>query len=492
MAKQSVPTKIIADALTYDDILLVPAHSAVLPRDVNIQTRLTTGITMNVPLLSAAMDTVTESNMAIAIAREGGIGIIHKNMPVERQAEEVDKVKRYESGMIVNPYTLNRDSTVADAHAVMSRYHISGIPITDSQGKLIGIVTNRDLRFVRQMNELIRDIMTTENLITAPVGTTLEQAEQILQKHKIEKLPVVDTNGLLKGLITFKDIQKKKIFPNACKDSRGRLRAGAAVGIGKDTEKRVSALVDSGVDVVIVDTAHGHSEGVLTTVRKIRKKYPDLQLIGGNIATGEAAEALIKAGVNGLKVGVGPGSICTTRVVTGVGVPQVTAIMWAAETAQKYQVPVIADGGIKYTGDISKAIAAGADSVMIGSLFAGMDESPGETILFEGRKYKTYRGMGSLGAMEKGSKDRYFQDVEEDIKKLVPEGIEGRVPYKGSVSETVYQMVGGLRAAMGYCGTQSIPEFKEKARFTRMTNAGLRESHPHGVYITKESPNYNI
>ncbi len=492
MAKQSVPTKIIADALTYDDILLVPAHSAVLPRDVNIQTRLTTGIMMNVPLLSAAMDTVTESNMAIAIAREGGIGIIHKNMPVERQAEEVDKVKRYESGMIVNPYTLNRDSTVADAHAVMSRYHISGIPITDSQGKLIGIVTNRDLRFVRQMNELIRDIMTTENLITAPVGTTLEQAEQILQKHKIEKLPVVDTNGLLKGLITFKDIQKKKIFPNACKDSRGRLRAGAAVGIGKDTEKRVSALVDSGVDVVIVDTAHGHSEGVLTTVRKIRKKYPDLQLIGGNIATGEAAEALIKAGVSGLKVGVGPGSICTTRVVTGVGVPQVTAIMWAAETAQKYQVPVIADGGIKYTGDISKAIAAGADSVMIGSLFAGMDESPGETILFEGRKYKTYRGMGSLGAMEKGSKDRYFQDVEEDIKKLVPEGIEGRVPYKGSVSETVYQMVGGLRAAMGYCGTQSIPEFKEKARFTRMTNAGLRESHPHGVYITKESPNYNI
>jgi len=492
MAKQSVPSKIIADALTYDDILLVPAHSAVLPRDVNIQTRLTTGITMNVPLLSAAMDTVTESNMAIAIAREGGIGIIHKNMPVERQAEEVDKVKRYESGMIVNPYTLNRDSTVADAHAVMSRYHISGIPITDSQGKLIGIVTNRDLRFVKKMNEFLRDIMTSENLITAPVGTTLEQAEQILQKHKIEKLPVVDSHGILKGLITFKDIQKKKIFPNACKDSRGRLRAGAAVGIGKDTEKRVSALVDAGVDVVIVDTAHGHSEGVLSTVRKIRRKYPDLQLIGGNIATGEAAEALIRAGVNGLKVGVGPGSICTTRVVTGVGVPQVTAIMWAAEAAQKHQIPVIADGGIKYTGDISKAIAAGADSVMIGSLFAGMDESPGETILFEGRKYKTYRGMGSLGAMEKGSKDRYFQDVEEDIKKLVPEGIEGRVPYKGSVSETVYQMVGGLRAAMGYCGTQTISEFKEKARFTRMTNAGLRESHPHGIYITKESPNYNI
>jgi len=492
MAKQSVPSKIIADALTYDDILLVPAHSAVLPRDVNIQTRLTTGITMNVPLLSAAMDTVTESNMAIAIAREGGIGIIHKNMPVERQAEEVDKVKRYESGMIVNPYTLNRDSTVADAHAVMSRYHISGIPITDSQGKLIGIVTNRDLRFVKKMNEFLRDIMTSENLIIAPVGTTLEQAEQILQKHKIEKLPVVDSHGILKGLITFKDIQKKKIFPNACKDSRGRLRAGAAVGIGKDTEKRVSALVDAGVDVVIVDTAHGHSEGVLSTVRKIRRKYPDLQLIGGNIATGEAAEALIRAGVNGLKVGVGPGSICTTRVVTGVGVPQVTAIMWAAEAAQKHQIPVIADGGIKYTGDISKAIAAGADSVMIGSLFAGMDESPGETILFEGRKYKTYRGMGSLGAMEKGSKDRYFQDVEEDIKKLVPEGIEGRVPYKGSVSETVYQMVGGLRAAMGYCGTQTISEFKEKARFTRMTNAGLRESHPHGIYITKESPNYNI
>ncbi|MBN8707686.1 MAG: IMP dehydrogenase [Bacteroidetes bacterium] len=485
-------SKIVAEGLTYDDILLIPAHSTILPREVSVQSRLTTDITLNIPLLSAAMDTVTESNMAIAIAREGGIGIIHKNMSAERQAEEVDKVKRYESGMIVNPYTLNRDSTVADAHAVMSKYHISGIPIVDGHGKLIGIVTNRDLRFVRKMNEYLRDIMTVENLITAPIGTTLEQAELILQKHKIEKLPVVDGHGILKGLITFKDIQKKKIFPNACKDGGGRLRVGAAVSIGKDTDKRVAALVDAGVDVVVVDTAHGHSEGVLSTIKRIRKKYPALQIIGGNIATGEAALALIKAGVNGVKVGVGPGSICTTRIVTGVGVPQVTAIMWAAEIASKHDIPVIADGGIKYTGDISKAIAAGADSVMIGSLFAGMDESPGETILFEGRKYKTYRGMGSLGAMEKGSKDRYFQDVEDDIKKLVPEGIEGRVPYKGSVSETVYQMVGGLRAAMGYCGVSTIGQFKTEARFTRMTGSGLRESHPHGIYITKESPNYNI
>lgn len=490
--KKSTLPKVIGDALTYDDILLVPAHSEVLPREVDVRSRLTTDIGLNIPLLSAAMDTVTESDMAIALAREGGIGIIHKNMPFARQAEEVDKVKRYESGMIVNPYTMKAGQTVADAHAVMSRYHISGIPVVDDHGKLVGIVTNRDLRFVKKMQVLIGEVMTRENLITAPLGTTLEEAEAILQNYRIEKLPVVDQNGNLKGLITFKDIQKKKFFPNACKDSRGRLRVGAAVGIGADTDSRVAELVNAGVDVVIVDTAHGHSEGVLRMVRKIRKAYPALQLIAGNIATGSAAEALIKAGANAVKVGVGPGSICTTRVVTGIGVPQVSAIMWVAEVASKHQVPVIADGGIKYSGDISKAIAAGADSVMIGSLFAGMDESPGETILFEGRKYKTYRGMGSLDAMDQGSKDRYFQDVEDDVKKLVPEGIEGRVPYKGSVSETIYQMVGGLRAAMGYCGVGTITEMKEKAQFVKMTSAGLRESHPHSIYITKEAPNYHI
>jgi len=491
MAKAKI-VKTILEGLTFDDVLLVPAKSTILPRNVNVTSQLTTDIKLNVPLISAAMDTVTESEMAIAMAREGGIGMIHKNMPIDRQAEEVDKVKRYEAGMIVNPYTLGAENTVKDAHNVMAKYHISGIPVTDEKGKLIGIVTNRDLRFVTENSVKLKDIMTKENLITAPLGTTLDKAEIILQKHKIEKLLIVDKGNILKGLITFKDIQKKKTFPNACKDSRGRLRVGAAVGVTSDTEARVFGLINAGVDVITVDTAHGHSDGVIQTVKKLRKKFPSLQMIAGNVATGAATLELIKAGVNAVKVGVGPGSICTTRVVTGVGVPQVSAIMWAAEVAMKHGVPIIADGGIKYTGDISKAIVAGADSVMIGSLFAGVDESPGETILLEGRKYKTYRGMGSLGAMAQGSKDRYFQDVEDDIRKLVPEGIEGRVSYKGSVSETIYQMVGGIRAAMGYCGTPTIKELKTKGQFVRMTGAGLRESHPHGVYITKEAPNYNI
>lgn len=491
MAKAKI-AKTILDGLTFDDVLLVPAKSSILPRNVNVTSQLTTDIKLNVPLISAAMDTVTESEMAIAMAREGGIGMIHKNMTIERQAEEVDKVKRYEAGMIVNPYTLGAENTVKDAHSVMAKYHISGIPVTDEKGKLIGIVTNRDLRFVTENSVKLKDIMTKENLITAPLGTTLDKAEIILQKHKIEKLLIVDKGSILKGLITFKDIQKKKTFPNACKDSRGRLRVGAAVGVTSDTEARVFGLINAGVDVITVDTAHGHSDGVIQTVKKLRKKFPSLQMIAGNVATGAATLELIKAGVNAVKVGVGPGSICTTRVVTGVGVPQISAIMWAAEAAIKHGVPIIADGGIKYTGDISKAIVAGADSVMIGSLFAGVDESPGETILLEGRKYKTYRGMGSLGAMAQGSKDRYFQDVEDDIRKLVPEGIEGRVSYKGSVSETIYQMVGGIRAAMGYCGTPTIKDLKLKGQFVRMTGAGLRESHPHGVYITKEAPNYNI
>lgn len=483
--------KTILEGLTYDDVLLVPAKSAVLPRNVDIKSNLTTDIKLNVPLISAAMDTVTESDMAIAMAREGGIGMIHKNMSIERQSEEVDKVKRYEAGMIVNPYTLGAESTVKDAHHVMSKYHISGIPITDN-GKLIGIVTNRDLRFVTNNSTKLKDIMTKENLITAPVGTTLEKAEILLQKYKIEKLLIVGKNNELKGLITFKDIQKKKKFPFACKDGSGRLRVGAAVGVTTDVESRIAALISAGVDVITVDTAHGHSIGVIETVKKIRKKFPSLQMIAGNVATGEATLELIKAGANAVKVGVGPGSICTTRVVTGVGVPQISAIMWAAEIANKHNIPIIADGGIKYTGDIPKAFVAGADAVMMGSLFAGMDESPGETILLEGRKYKTYRGMGSLGAMAQGSKDRYFQDVEDDIKKLVPEGIEGRVSYKGSVSETIYQMVGGIRAAMGYCGCATITDFKRYASFVKMTGAGLRESHPHGIYITKEAPNYNI
>ena len=483
-------SKIIGEAVTYDDVLLMPAHSSVLPRNADVRTRLTRRITLNIPLVSAAMDTVTEAEMAIAMAREGGIGILHKNMSIERQAEEVDRVKRSESGMIQRPITLPSTQTVGDALAVMRKYSISGIPIVDDE-HLVGILTNRDLRFEPNLDLPVARVMTSGNLITAPTGTTLEEAEVILQKHRIEKLPVVDKNGRLRGLITFKDIQKKKRHPNACKDEHGRLRVGAGVGVTGDTLERVAALVAAGADVIVLDTAHGHSQGVISMLRKIRAAV-DVDLIAGNVATAEATRALIRAGADGVKVGIGPGSICTTRVVAGVGVPQVTAIMECASAAKRSKVPLIADGGIKQTGDIAKAIAAGADSVMIGGLFAGVEESPGEKVLYEGRSYKMYRRMGSLEAMKKGSKDRYFQDVEDDIQKLVPEGIEGRVPFKGQLSDTVYQMVGGLRAAMGYCGCRTVAEMKAKARFTRMTEAGLRESHPHDIAITKEAPNYHL
>lgn len=485
-------SKILFEALTYDDILLVPAKSAVLPREVDVRTRLTRNIELNIPLISAAMDTVTESEMAIAMAREGGIGILHKNMTIQRQVDEVLRVKRSESGMILEPVTVRPNQRVRDVLALMKKYSISGIPVVDKSNRLIGIITNRDLRFEPDESALVEEIMTKENLITAPVGTTLQQAERILQKHKVEKLPVVDKAGVLKGLITFKDILKKRKHPHACKDKHGRLRVGAAVGITGDTLERVEALMQADVDVIVVDTAHGHSRGVLEMVRRIRKKFPELELIGGNVGTAEATRDMIRAGVDAVKVGIGPGSICTTRVVAGVGVPQVTAVMQCSKAAARSGVPIIADGGIKQTGDIAKAIAAGADSVMIGGLFAGVDESPGEKVLYEGRSYKIYRGMGSLEAMKQGSKDRYFQDAEDDIQKLVPEGIEGRVPYKGPLGDTVYQMIGGLRAAMGYCGCATIDEMKKKARFVRMTEAGLRESHPHDVAITKEAPNYHL
>ena len=482
--------KIVGEAVTYDDVLLLPAKSSVLPRETVVKTRLTRLIELNIPLLSAAMDTVTESAMAIALAREGGIGILHKNMTIRKQADEVDMVKRSESGMIQHPITLGPTQTVREALEVMKKYSISGIPIVQDES-LVGILTNRDLRFEPNLDLQVSKVMTVGHLVTAPAGTTLEEAEAILQKNRIEKLPVVDKNGKLKGLITFKDIQKKKRHPGACKDKLGRLRVGAAVGVTSDTMDRVAALFDAGVDVIVVDTAHGHSKGVITMVKQIKSRY-DVQLIAGNVATGEATRDLIKAGADAVKVGIGPGSICTTRVVAGVGVPQVTAIMECAKAALKSQIPLIADGGIKQTGDIAKAIAAGADSVMLGSLFAGVDESPGEKVLYEGRTYKMYRGMGSIEAMKEGSKDRYFQDVEDDIQKLVPEGIEGRVPSKGSLSETVHQMIGGLRAAMGYCGCRTIAEMKTKAQFVRMTDAGLRESHPHDVAVTKEAPNYHL
>ncbi|MFA6469813.1 MAG: IMP dehydrogenase [Bacteroidota bacterium] len=481
--------KIIGEAITYDDVLLVPAKSSVLPRDVDVSTRLTKNIRLNIPLLSAAMDTVTESEMAIALAREGGIGIIHKNLSIERQAEEVDKVKRSESGMIMNPVTLTADKTVGDVLDLMMKFSVSGIPIV-AEGRLVGILTNRDLRFQPNRSLKVADVMTSTHLITAPIGTTLEEAEVILQKHKIEKLPVVDKNGKLKGLITFKDIQKKKRYPHACKDKHGRLRVGAAVGVTADTMERVDALVKAGVDVVIIDTAHGHSKGVIEMLKKVKAKFP-IDVIAGNVGTADAAKDLIKAGADCVKVGIGPGSICTTRVVAGVGMPQVTAVMECAKVAKKYGVPIIADGGIKQTGDIAKAIAAGADCVMIGGLFAGLQESPGEKVLYEGRTYKLYRGMGSIDAMKEGSKDRYFQDVEDDVQKLVPEGIEGRVPYKGELHATVYQMVGGLRAAMGYCGAEDVVALQERARFVKMSDAGLRESHPHDIHITKEAPNYH-
>jgi IMP dehydrogenase len=480
------------EGLTFDDILLVPAKSAILPREVDISTRLTNEIKLNVPLISAAMDTVTESEMAIAIAREGGVGILHKNMSIEAQCSEVDKVKRSESGMIRDPVTLTPDQTIGEALELMKKYRISGIPVVDNRLKLVGILTNRDLRFEPNRRLKVRDLMTSENLITAPLGTNLEKAEKILQRHKIEKLPVVDRNGVLKGLITFKDIMKKKKHPFACKDEHGRLRVGAAVGVTIDTIDRISALSNAGVDVIVIDTAHGHSVGVMNVIKDARKKFKYEQLIAGNIGSYEASIDLLNCGVDAVKVGIGPGSICTTRVIAGVGVPQVTAISEVYRGAKKKGIPVIADGGVKQTGDIAKAIAAGADSVMLGGFFAGVEESPGEKILFEGRSFKMYRGMGSLSAMKRGSKDRYFQDVEDDIAKLVPEGVEGRVPYKGPLSDTIYQLAGGLRAAMGYCGVKNINQLKTKTKFIKITLAGLRESHPHDVIITKEAPNYHI
>ena len=483
------PQKFIALGLTYDDVLLVPSYSEILPRDVNTSTFLTKKIRLNVPLVSAAMDTVTEAELAIAIAQNGGLGMLHKNMSIERQAEEVRKVKRSESGMIQDPVTLLETSVVADAFKIMKEHKIGGIPVVTSDNKLVGIITNRDLRFQKDMSKPIAQVMTKENLITAPEGTTLKEAEEILQNHKIEKLPVVDEQGFLSGLITFKDIQKVKNYPVACKDEKGRLRVGAAVGVTADTMQRVDALVKAGVDVIAIDTAHGHSKGVIDKLKEVKAKYPELQVIAGNIATGAAAKALADAGADAVKVGIGPGSICTTRIIAGVGVPQLYAVFECAKALKGTGVPVIADGGIKHTGDIAKAIAAGASTVMAGSLFAGVEESPGETIIYEGRKFKSYRGMGSIEAMEQGSKDRYFQDVEDDIKKLVPEGIVGRVPYKGTLAEVMYQYIGGLRASMGYVGAASIDKLQE-AQFVQITAAGMRESHPHDITITKEAPNY--
>ena len=478
-------------ALTFDDVLLVPAHSDVLPSQVNTQAHLTRGIALNIPLVSAAMDTVTESRLAIAIAQEGGIGVLHKSMSIEAQATEVDKVKRSESGMIVEPVTMRPEQKIYEALDVMSRYRVSGVPVTDGEGKLVGILTNRDLRFCTTTHQPIRELMTSENLITVPEGTTLEDAKALLHRHRIEKLPVVDGDFRLRGLITVKDIQKQIRYPDACKDGLGRLRVGASVGTGADTLDRVQALVEAQVDLLVVDTAHGHSQGVLDTVSRLRKQHPDVQLVGGNVATREGAQALIDRGVDGVKVGVGPGSICTTRIVTGVGVPQLTAVLEASDVCHDANVPLISDGGIKFAGDITKAIAAGASSVMIGSLFAGTEEAPGETVLYQGRTFKEYRGMGSLGAMKKGSRDRYFQD-EYDERKLIPEGIEGRVPYKGQLAALVDQLVGGLRAGMGYLGATGIEELQRTARFVRISSAGLRESHAHDVIITKEAPNYRL
>ena len=480
----------ISEALTFDDVLLIPAFSQVLPRQVDISSHLTTDIKLNVPIVSAAMDTVTEEALAIAIAREGGIGIVHKNMSIERQAEQVRSVKRSESGMIKDPVTLSVDAMVRDALDLMKRYKIGGIPIVDEQDKLVGILTNRDLRFETELERPVYELMTRENLVTAPVGTDLNQAQSILQKHKIEKLPVVDDQFKLVGLITYKDLLKVESYPNSCKDNLGRLMVGAAVGVSAETFDRLEALIDVDVDVVVVDTAHGHSKGVIETVKEIRAKFSTLQIIAGNVGTAEGASALIEAGVNGIKVGIGPGSICTTRVVTGVGVPQLTAVMAAKEGVGQSGVPLIADGGIRYTGDIAKAIVAGANTIMAGSLFAGVEEAPGETIIYEGRKFKIYRGMGSLGAMQLGSKDRYFQDVEDDIKKLVPEGIEGRVPYKGTLSEVMVQYTGGLRASMGYCGAPNVAALQQ-AELVKITSAGVFESHPHNIIITKEAPNYS-
>ena len=476
------------EALTFDDVLLVPDHSEVLPKDVEISTNLTRNIRLNIPIISSGMDTVTEARMAIAMAREGGLGIIHKNMTIERQAEEVDKVKRSEHGIIVDPIFLGPENRLQDAHNLMERYRISGVPITEN-GKLIGIITNRDLRFETDLTQRISDCMTQEHLITAPVGTSLEDAKKILGKHRIEKLPLIDADGNLKGLITIKDIEKAQKYPNSAKDGKGRLLAAAAVGVGADLMDRLDALVGAKVDILVVDTAHGHSKGVLEAIRKIKRTYPAIELIAGNIATSQATTALIEAGVDAVKVGMGPGSICTTRVIAGIGVPQITAIYNCSQAAKPFGVPVIADGGIKYSGDITKAIAAGGNVVMVGSLLAGTEESPGETVIFQGRSFKEYRGMGSLSAMALGSKDRYFQ---ENAEKLVPEGIEGRVPFKGAVADTIYQLLGGLRSGMGYCGVKNIEELMNNTRFIRITSAGLKESHPHDVTITKESPNYSL
>lgn len=482
--------KFANEGYTFDDVLLVPAKSEVLPNHVDVSVTLTKTLNLNVPILSAGMDTVTESVMAIAMARQGGLGIVHKNMSIEEQAEQILKVKRAESGVISNPFHLTPEHQVADAEDLMSRYRISGVPIVNNQEelKLVGILTNRDLRFIQDYSMQISDVMTKDDLVTAPVGTTLAEAEKILQKHKIEKLPLVDENHVLKGLITIKDIEKVIEFPNSAKDEKGRLLVGAAVGVSKDTEKRVAALVEAGADVIVIDTAHGHSKGVIETVCKIRGQYPTLNIIAGNVATAAATRDLIEAGANIIKVGIGPGSICTTRVVAGVGVPQLTAVYNCATEARKYGVPVIADGGIKYSGDVVKALAAGAHVVMLGSMLAGTAESPGETEIFQGRQFKVYRGMGSMAAMEKGSKDRYFQ---EGNQKLVPEGIEGRVAYKGPVGDTIHQLVGGIRSGMGYCGTPTLESLRNDAQFIRMSGAGLRESHPHDVQITKEAPNYS-
>ena len=479
---------IIKEGLTFDDVLLIPQKSEVLPQNVRTETYLTNKIKLNIPLMSAGMDTVTESKMAISMARQGGIGIIHKNMTIEEQALEVDKVKRSESGVIVDPFYLSKDHTIKDADDIMGRYKISGVPIVDEDNKLIGIITNRDIKFEDDMTRRIEDAMTKENLVTAREGIDLIEAQAILKKHKIEKLPIVDEEGYLKGLITIKDIEKKIQYPNSAKDSHGRLLCGAAVGIGSDLIERVSALVKANVDVVVLDSAHGHSKGVINAVTRIKEVYPELQVIAGNVATAQATEDLIKAGADCVKVGIGPGSICTTRVVAGIGVPQLTAVMDCAEVAAKYNVPIIADGGIKYSGDIVKALAGGASVCMMGSMFAGTEESPGETVLYKGRSYKTYRGMGSIAAMEKGSKDRYFQS---DAKKLVPEGVEGMVPYKGRTEDIIFQMLGGIRSGLGYCGAETISVLQQKAQFVKITAASLKESHPHDITISKEAPNYS-
>jgi IMP dehydrogenase len=481
---------VIKEGLTFDDVLLVPGHSTVHPMDTRVESRLTRTIHLRIPLLSAAMDTVTEARMGIQMAREGGMGIIHKNMPIDRQAGEVDRVKRSESGMILDPITLGQDATLRDAHALMSRFSISGVPIVEGDGRLVGIVTNRDLQFENNLDQPIRDVMTSANLVTVPVGTTLDQAQEILHHHRIEKLPVVDADGTLKGLITVKDIFKRRQYPHACKDEHGRLRVGAAVGASSGDLDRARALIAAGADALVVDTAHGHSEGVLEAVARTREAFPDVQLIAGNVGTAEAAKALVERGADAVKVGVGPGSICTTRVVTGVGLPQLTAITDAVDGLNG-EVPVIADGGIRYSGDIVKALAAGAESVMMGSMFAGTEESPGEAFLLEGRRFKTVRGMGSLSAMEEGSADRYFQEGQE-ARKLVPEGIEARVPYKGPVGDVLFQLVGGLRSGMGYVGAGDLQQLRQRARFIRVTTGGLRESHPHDVTITREAPNYHL